>query len=74
MSYLTLTVQKVLYWGKKKNPNKTKALLLSVTHGGVEELVSVRLMPICVWLTMLTFVVFACYVCKLRAVGYDNMS
>lgn len=74
MSYLTLTVQKALYWGKKKNPNKTKALLLSVTHGGVEELVSVRLMPICVWLTMLTFVVFACYVCKLRAVGYDNVS
>lgn len=60
--------------GEKKNPNKTKALLLSVTRGGVEELVSVRLMPICVWLTMLTFVVCACYVCKLRAVGYDNVS
>lgn len=60
--------------GEKKNPNKTKALLLSVTRGGVEELVSVRLMPICVWLTMLTFVFCACYVCKLRAVGYDNVS
>lgn len=60
-------MQKALYLGEKNH--KTKALLLSVTHGGVEELVNIRSVPVCMWLTMLTFVVCACYICKLRAIG-----